>query len=126
MFSHLSLRGCESTVLRGSIESRGIQCTLCPYKEDSRFIPAREIGNRETNMAEADLAQTTFTSRSASDPDHDISTEDSSENENENTYTDASNDNSSSDPETESNAKSEVRKAKADLNWIKFSSHRTD
>ena len=72
-------------------------------------------------MAEADLSQTTFTSRSASDPDHDISTEDSSENENENTYTEASSDNSSSDPETESIAKSEVRKAKADLNWIKFS-----
>ena len=93
--------------MRGSIESRGIQCTLCPYKEDSRFILARETGNRETNMAEADLA-TTFTSRSASDPDYDISTEDSSENENENTYSEASSDNSSSDPETESSAKSEV------------------
>ena len=34
-------------------------------------------------MAEADLSPTTFTSRSASDPDYDISTEDSSENENE-------------------------------------------
>ena len=77
-------------------------------------------------MAEADLSQTTFTSTSASDPDYDISTEDSSENENENTYTEASSDNSSSDLETESNAKSEVRKAKADLNWIKFSSRRTD
>ena len=30
-------------------------------KEDSRFIPAREIGNLETNMAEADLSPTTFT-----------------------------------------------------------------
>ena len=30
-------------------------------------------------MAEADLSPTTFTSRSASDPDYDISTEDSSE-----------------------------------------------
>ena len=77
-------------------------------------------------MAEADLSQTTFTSRSASDRDYDISTEDSSEIENENTYTEASSDNSSSDPETKSNAKSEVRKAKADLNWIKFSSRRID
>ena len=90
-------------------------------------------------MAEADLSPTTFriTSRSTSDPDYDISTEDSSENENENTYTEASSDNSSSDPETESNAKSvqspqefddaKVKdKAKADLNWIKLSSRRTD
>ena len=77
-------------------------------------------------MAEADFSQTTFTSRSASDTDYDISTEDSSEIENENTYTEASSDNSSSDPETKSNAKSEVRKAKTDLNWIKFSSRRTD
>ena len=97
--------------MRGSTESRVIQCTECPYKEDSRFIPAREIGNLETNMAEADLSPTTFTSRSASDPDYDISTEDSSENENGNTYTEASSDNSSSDPETESNAKSEVRRS---------------
>ena len=59
----------------------GIQCTLCPYKEDSRFIPVREIGNLETNMAEADLSPTTFTSRSASDWLFDISTEDSSANE---------------------------------------------
>ena len=72
-------------------------------------------------------------------PDYDISTEDSSENENENenTYTEASSDNSSSDPETESNAKSvqslqefddaKVKdKTKADLNWIKLSSRRTD
>ena len=87
-------------------------------------------------MAEADLSPTTFTSRSASDPDYDISSEVSSENENENTYTEVSSDNSSSDPETESNAKTEVRrsstmvdtkdKAKADLNRIKLSSHRTD
>ena len=62
-------------------------------------------------MAEADLSPTTFTSRSASDPDYDISTEDSSENENENTYTEASSDNSSSHPETENNAKSEVRRS---------------
>ena len=113
--------------MRGSNESRGIQCTLCPYKEDSRFILARETGNRETNMAEADLSPTTLTSRSASDPDYDISTEDSSENENENTYTETSIDNSPSDPETESNAKSvqspqefndaKVKdKVKADLN----------
>ena len=97
--------------MRGSIESRGIQCTKCPYKEDSRFIPAREIRNLETNMAEADLSPTTFTFRSASDPDYDISAKDSSENENENTYTEASSDNSSSDPETESSAKSEVRRS---------------
>ena len=62
-------------------------------------------------MAEADLSPTTFTSRSASDPDYDISTEDSSEYEKENTYTEASSDNSSSDPETESYAKSEVRRS---------------
>ena len=91
--------------MRGSIESRGIH-----YKEDSRFIPARKIGNLETNTAEADLSPTTFTSSSASDPDYDISTEDSSEDGNENTYTEASSDNSSSDPETKSNAKSEVRR----------------
>ena len=72
------------------------------------IIASREIGNLETNMAEADLSPTTFTSSSASDPDYDISAEDSSENENENTYTEASSDNSSSDPETESSAKSEV------------------
>ena len=50
-------------------------------------------------------------------------------NENENTYTEASTDNSSSNQETESNAKSEDRRsstAKADLNWIKLSSRRTD
>ena len=62
-------------------------------------------------MAEADLSQTTFTSRSASYPDCDISNEDSSENENENTYTEASSDNSPSDPGTESNAKTEVRRS---------------
>ena len=61
----------------------------------------REIGNLETNMAEADLSPTTFTSRSASDPDYGISNEDSSGNENKNTYTEASSDNSSSDSETE-------------------------
>ena len=84
-------------------------------------------------MAEEDLSPTTFTSRSASDPDYDISTDDSSENENENTYTEASSDNSSSDPETESNADWSPQefddakaKAKADLNWIKLSSPRTD
>ena len=81
---------------------------LMSFKEDSRFIPAWKIGNLETNMAEVDLSQTTFTSRSASDPVYDIPTEDSSENENENTYTEASSDNSSSDPETERSAKSEV------------------
>ena len=62
-------------------------------------------------MAEADLSPTTFTSRSAIDPDYDISTEDSSENENENTYTEASSDKLSSDPETESNAKFEVHRS---------------
>ena len=62
-------------------------------------------------MAEVDLSPTTFTSRSASDPNYDISTEDSYENENENTYTEASSDNSSSDPETVSNAKSDVRRS---------------
>ena len=80
-------------------------------KTPALFLAAREIGNLETNMAEADLSPTTFTSRSASDPDYDISTEDSSENENGNTYTEASSDDSSSDPETESNAMSEVRRS---------------
>ena len=60
----------------------------------------RKTPNLETNLAKADfnwdLLPTTFTSRSASDPDYDISTKDSSENENENTYTEASSDNSSS------------------------------
>ena len=70
-----------------------------------------KCGNLKTNMAEADLSPTTFTSRSAGDPDYNISTEDSSENENKNTYTEASSDNSSSDPETESNAKTEVRRS---------------
>ena len=41
-------------------------------------------------MAEADFSPTTFTSRSASDPDYDNSTENSYENENQNTYTEAS------------------------------------
>ena len=97
--------------MRGSIESREIQCTKCPYKEDSRYIPAREIGNLETNMAEADLSPMTFTSRSASDPDYDIFTEYSSENENKTIYTEASSDNPSSNPESESSAKSEVRRS---------------
>ena len=70
-------------------------------------------------MAEADLSPTSFTSRSASDPDYDISTGDSFENENENIYTEASSDNSSSDPETESSAKSEVRRSSTMPNWTK-------
>ena len=45
-----------------------------PYKENSRFIPVREIGNLKTNMAEADLSPTTYISRSASDSDNNIST----------------------------------------------------
>ena len=44
-----------------------------PYKENSRFFPARETGNLKINMAEADLSPTTFTSSSASDSDCDIS-----------------------------------------------------
>ena len=44
-----------------------------PYKENSRFFPARETGNLKINMAEADLSPTTFTSSSASDSDYDIS-----------------------------------------------------
>ena len=49
---------CESTVLRGSIESRGIQCINMhmPYKENSRFLPTRETGNLKINMAETDLS----------------------------------------------------------------------
>ena len=76
-------------------------------------------------MAEADLSPTTFTSRSASDPDYDISTEDSSENENGNTYTEASSDDSSSDPETESNAMFEVRRSSTmpKPNWTGSSCH---
>ena len=67
--------GCESTVLRGSIESRGTQCFNVPYKENSRFFPARETGNLKINMVEADFSPTTFTSSSASlsDSDYDIS-----------------------------------------------------
>ena len=44
-----------------------------PYKESSRFFPARETGNLKINMAEADLLPKTFTSSSASDSDYDIS-----------------------------------------------------
>ena len=80
-------------------------------------------------MAEADFSPTTFTSRSASDPDYDNSTENSYENENQNTYTEASIDNSSSDPETENNtdwSPQEFDDAKDDLKWIKVSSRRTD
>ena len=45
-----------------------------PYKENSRFFPARETENLKINMAEADLSPTTFTfSYSASDSDYDIS-----------------------------------------------------
>ena len=65
--------GCESTVLRGSIESRGIQCINVPYKENSCFFPMRETGNLKINMAEADLSPKTSTSSSASDSDSDIS-----------------------------------------------------
>ena len=44
-----------------------------PYKENSRFFPARETGNLKINMAEADLSPMTFTSSSASHSDYDIS-----------------------------------------------------
>ena len=44
-----------------------------PYKENSRFFPARETGNLKLNMAEADLSPKTSTSSSASDSDFDIS-----------------------------------------------------
>ena len=44
-----------------------------PYKENSRFFPARETGNLKIGMAESDLSPTTFTSSSASDSDNDIS-----------------------------------------------------
>ena len=44
-----------------------------PYKESSRFFPARETANLKINMAEADLSPTTFTSRSTSDSDYYIS-----------------------------------------------------
>ena len=61
-----------------------------PYKENSRFFPARETRNLKINMAEAYLSPTTFTSSSAS-----YFTEDVSENVNayENIYTEASTDN---------------------------------
>ena len=65
--------GCESNVLPGSIESHGTQCFNVPYKENSRFFPARETGNLKIDMAEADFSLTTFTSSSASDSDNDIS-----------------------------------------------------
>ena len=44
-----------------------------PYKENSRFFPARETGNLKINMAEPDLSSTAFTSSSASNSDYDIS-----------------------------------------------------
>ena len=43
-----------------------------PYKENSRFFPARETGNLKIIMAGADLSPTTFTFSSASDSDYDI------------------------------------------------------
>ena len=70
--------GCESTVLRGSVESR--------------FFPVLKTENLKINMAEADLLPKTFTSSSASDADYDISLN-TSENENENIHTEASSDN---------------------------------
>ena len=44
-----------------------------PYKENSRFLQARETGNLKINMAEADSSPTEFTSSSASYSDYDIS-----------------------------------------------------
>ena len=67
------LRGCESTVLRGSVESRGIQSIQCALYGKLPLFPPRETGNPKINMAEADLSPTTFTSSSASDSDYDIS-----------------------------------------------------
>ena len=72
------------------------------------------------------MSPTTFTSRSASEPDYDISTEDSSENENENTYTEASSDHQTQKQKAMQRLKFDDTKAKADLNWIKLSSPRTD
>ena len=43
-----------------------------PYKENSRFFPARETENLKINMAKADLSPKAFTSSSASDSDYDI------------------------------------------------------
>ena len=65
--------GCESTVLRGSIESAGFNVFNVPYNEHSQFFPARETGNLKINMAEAEFSLTTFTSSSVSDSDYDIS-----------------------------------------------------
>ena len=55
------------------VNPAGFNVFNVPYKENSRFFPARETGNLKINMAEADLSPKTFTSSSASDPDYDIS-----------------------------------------------------
>ena len=51
----------------------GFNVFTVPYKENSRFFPARETGNLKISMAEVDLLPTTFTSSSASDSDYDTS-----------------------------------------------------
>ena len=103
--------GCESTVLRGSFESRGIQCFNVPYKENSRFFPY--AGNWKSKNKYGGV-------RFVTDDIHFqfsqwlwlwYFTENTSENENENICTKASSDNSSSDSETKSNAKIEVRRS---------------
>ena len=38
----------------------GFNVFYVPYKENSRFFPARETGNLKINMAESDLSPTTF------------------------------------------------------------------
>ena len=65
--------GCGSTVLRGSIESRGIQCIQCALQGKLPLFSCIETGSLKINMVEADLSPTTFTSSSASDSDYDIS-----------------------------------------------------
>ena len=54
------------------LKPAGFNVFNVPYKENSRFFPARETGNLKINNAEADLSPT-FTSSSASDSDFDIS-----------------------------------------------------
>ena len=66
--------GCESTVLRGSVESCGIYSmySMCLTRKTPAFF-LRGNWKSKINMAEGDLSPTTFTSSSASDSDYDIS-----------------------------------------------------
>ena len=92
ILSQLRIRVVSKPFCVDQLNSEGFNVPNVLIRKTPALFLRGEIENQETNMAEADLSPTTFTSRSASDPDYNISTEDSSENENENTYTEASRD----------------------------------